>query len=74
MTRFLTQPSAGGVVDCTKNFISRDWQPDRGERVAINQVLYGNDLLAADSAACEVGQEAIRACIAALEQQREASA
>ncbi|MBE9111881.1 DUF362 domain-containing protein [Nodosilinea sp. LEGE 07298] len=60
----------GGVVDCTHKFISRDWQPDRGDRLPIGQVIYGDDLLAVDKAACQVGQEAIPDYITALEHGR----
>jgi uncharacterized protein (DUF362 family) len=57
----------GGVVDCTEKFISRDWQPDRGDGVAIGQVVYGDDLLAVDRTACQVTQEAIPDYITTLE-------
>jgi hypothetical protein len=49
----------GGVVDCTTKFISRDWQPDRGDSVPIGQGIYGDHLLAVDHRACEIGQEAV---------------
>lgn len=62
---------AGGVVDCTEKFVSRDWQPDRGDGVPIGQVIYGDDLLAVDKTACQVGQEAIPDYITALENQRQ---
>ncbi|MBD1872497.1 DUF362 domain-containing protein [Nodosilinea sp. FACHB-131] len=58
---------AGGVVDCTEKFVSRDWQPDRGDRIPIGQVVYGDDLLAVDRTACQVGQEGIPDYITALE-------
>lgn len=61
---------AGGVVDCTEKFVSRDWQPDRGDRVPIGQVIYGDDLLAVDRTACQVGQEGIPDYITALENLR----
>lgn len=57
----------GGVVDCTQKFISHDWQPDRGTGVPIGQVIYGDDLLAVDRAACQAGQEEIPDYITALE-------
>ncbi|MGB3203285.1 MAG: DUF362 domain-containing protein, partial [Nodosilinea sp.] len=57
---------AGGVVDCTQKFISRDWQPDRGDSVPIGQVIHGDDLLAVDNVACQVGQEATPDYISAL--------
>lgn len=62
---------AGGVVDCTQKFVSRDWQPDRGDGIAIGQVIYGDDLLTVDRTACQVGQEDIPDYITALENQRQ---
>jgi uncharacterized protein (DUF362 family) len=67
----LGQYFAGGVVDCTQKFVSRDWQPDRGDGIAIGQVIYGDDLLAVDRTACQVGQEAIPDYITTLEQLRQ---
>ncbi|MEA5448947.1 DUF362 domain-containing protein [Leptolyngbya sp. CCNP1308] len=61
---------AGGVVDCTEKFVSRDWQPDRGNGISIGQVIYGDDLLTVDRTACLVGQEDIPDYITALESQR----
>lgn len=58
---------AGGVVDCTQKFISRDWQPDRGSSIPIGQVIYGDNLLAVDRTACQVGQEELPDYISALE-------
>ena len=49
----------GAVVDCDQKFISHDWRPDQGDSVPIGQVIFGDDLLAVDERACEVGQEAI---------------
>ncbi|MEP0948527.1 DUF362 domain-containing protein [Leptolyngbya subtilissima] len=62
---------AEGVVDCTEKFISRDWQPDRGDGVPIGQVIYGDDLLAVDRTACQVGQEDVPDYITVLEHQRQ---
>ncbi|MBD2105860.1 DUF362 domain-containing protein [Nodosilinea sp. FACHB-13] len=62
---------AGGVVDCTEKFISRDWKPDRGDGVPISQVIYGDDLLAVDRTACQVGQEDVPDYITVLEHQRQ---
>ncbi len=47
----------GGVVDIDQKFVSDSWQPDQGEAVPIQQVVWGDDLLAVDRLACEVGQE-----------------
>lgn len=47
----------GAVVDCDQKFISRDWRPDRGDAVPVGRVVWGEDLLAVDRRACEVGGE-----------------
>ena len=47
----------GAVVDCTQKFISKDWRPDRGDAFAVGKVIWGEDLLTVDSAACRVGNE-----------------
>jgi uncharacterized protein (DUF362 family) len=49
----------GGVVDGNLKFISQDWQPDKGQAVELGKVFYGDDILAVDRIACEVGGEAI---------------
>lgn len=51
----------GSVVDCDRKFISHDWKPDKGDSFEIGRVIFGEDLLAVDRAACEVGNEAIAA-------------
>ncbi|MGF1567603.1 MAG: DUF362 domain-containing protein [Nodosilinea sp.] len=61
----------GGVVDCTQKFVSRDWQPDRGEAIPVGQVIWGDDLLAVDAKACETGQEAIPSYVTAIEALRQ---
>ncbi len=47
----------GGVVDCDVKFISHDYKPDKGDSFDIGKVIWGNDLLAVDRAACHIGQE-----------------
>jgi len=56
----------GGVVDLTQKFISRDWQPDRGEGVPVGQVVAGESLLAVDRAACAVAGEDVPSYVVAL--------
>ena len=60
----------GAVVDCDQKFVSRDWRPDRGEAVPMGRVIYGDDLLAVDERACEVGQEAIAPYLPAIQRYR----
>lgn len=47
----------GAVVDCHQKFISQDWRPDRGDAFDIGKVIWGDDLLAVDKAACQVARE-----------------
>jgi hypothetical protein len=61
----------GAVVDCDQKFISRDWRPDKGDAVPIGQVIWGDDLLAVDERACEVGQEDIAPYLAPIRQLRD---
>ncbi|RZM76603.1 DUF362 domain-containing protein [Leptolyngbya iicbica] len=60
----------GAVVDCDQKFISRDWRPDVGDGISIGQVIFGDDLLAVDERACEVGQEAIAPYLQPIRAQR----
>lgn len=57
----------GGVVDCTQKFVSRDWQPDRGDGIPIGQVIWGDDLLTVDKTACAIANEATPSYVTALE-------
>ncbi|MEM6838987.1 MAG: DUF362 domain-containing protein [Cyanobacteria bacterium P01_C01_bin.120] len=63
----------GAVVDCDQKFVSRDWRPDKGDSVAIGQVIYGDDLLAVDEQACQVGQEAIASYLPTIQKQRQST-
>ncbi len=58
----------GGVVDATSKFVSADWKPDKGKSVAIGKVIFGEDLLKVDRAACEIGGEAEADYLALIEQ------
>lgn len=60
----------GGVVDCTEKFVSRDWQPDRGDSLPIGQVIWGDDLLAVDKTACLMANESTPSYVTALEHLR----
>jgi Domain of unknown function (DUF362) len=57
----------GGVVDSDRKFVSKDWKPDKGETVALGQIIWGDDLLSVDRKACEVGNEPIPSYIEAIE-------
>jgi uncharacterized protein (DUF362 family) len=55
------------MVDGDRKFVSRDWQPDRGEAIALGKVFWGEDLLQVDRVACEVGGEPIPDYLDAIE-------
>lgn len=60
----------GAVVDGDRKFVSQSWQPDRGQSIALGQVIWGDDLLAVDRRACILGSEAIPEYLEAIEQLR----
>lgn len=60
----------GGIVDATSKFVSADWKPDKGKSVAVGKVIWGEDLLQVDRAACEVGGEAEADYLAPIERLR----
>jgi Domain of unknown function (DUF362) len=48
----------GAVVDGDHKFVSESWKPDRGQSLPLGQIVWGDDLLAVDRKACEIGSEA----------------
>ncbi|WP_121968518.1 DUF362 domain-containing protein [Leptolyngbya sp. BC1307] len=60
----------GGVVDCTQKFVSPDWKPDKGKTIDIGQIIWGDDLLAVDRMACQVGNEAEADYLSPIDQLR----
>jgi len=60
----------GAVVDGDRKFVSQDWKPDRGQAIEMGKVIWGNDLLAVDRAACQVGNEDVPDYVEAIEQLR----
>jgi len=60
----------GAVVDCDRKFISHDWKPDKGDSFDVGKVISGNDLLAVDRAACEVGKETVAAYLEPIKRLR----
>ena len=60
----------GGVVDCDRKFVSHDYKPDKGDSFDIGQVVWGDDLLAVDGAACKVGGELEAAYLEPISQLR----
>ena len=57
----------GSVVDCDQKFKSKDWHPDRGDAFPIGKVIWGENLLAIDSRACEVAGEPIAPYLTAIQ-------
>lgn len=49
----------GAVVDAHQRLISRDWHPDKGQKLDFGKVFYGDDVLAVDRTACITAGEAI---------------
>ena len=62
----------GSVVDCTHKFVSHDWKPDKGDSFEIGKVIWGDDLLAVDRAACEIGGEILAGYLEPIEKLRNA--
>lgn len=62
----------GGVVDLTHKLVSPDWHPDKGEAVPVGQVVWGDDLLAVDEAACRIAGEPVADYIAPIRALRDA--
>ncbi len=60
----------GAVVDGNHKFVSENWKPDRGQSIPLGQVIWGNDLLAVDRRACEIGGEAMPSYLNAIEHLR----
>ncbi len=60
----------GAVVDGDRKFVSESWKPDRGQSIPLGQVIWGNDLLAVDRRACEIGSEAMPSYLDAIEHLR----
>lgn len=57
----------GAVVDANLKFVSADWKPDRGQTVAVGQVIWGESLLCVDRMACELGGEPLPDYLSAIE-------
>lgn len=57
----------GAVVDGTQKFVSKDWQPDVGSAHPCGRVVWGDDLLAVDRAACALAGEGLPAYLAHIE-------
>jgi Domain of unknown function (DUF362) len=61
----------GAVVDGDRKFVSKDWKPDKGEAVALGQIIWGDDLLSVDRKACEVSNETMPSYLNEIERLRQ---
>ena len=61
----------GAVVDGDRQFVSKDWKPDKGQSIELGQVFQGEDLLAVDREACRIGDFPAPSYIASIEQLRQ---
>jgi uncharacterized protein (DUF362 family) len=60
----------GAVVDANQRLVSKDWKPDKGQKIDCGKVFFGNDLVAVDRLACETLGEAVASYLVAIEQWR----
>ena len=60
----------GAVIDADERLISRDWKPDKGDKVKSDRIFWGNDLLEVDALACETLGEEIPSYLKAIEKLR----
>ncbi len=60
----------GAVVDGDRRFVSRDWHPDKGESLPFGQIVWGDDPIAVDRAACAAAGEPIPSYVEAIEHLR----
>ncbi|OYT73841.1 MAG: hypothetical protein CFK52_00325 [Chloracidobacterium sp. CP2_5A] len=63
----------GAVVDVTRKFVSRDWQPDVGAAVPVGKVVAGEDLLAVDMQAAELAEEPLSEYFQTIAERRQAT-
>ena len=61
----------GAVIDADQRLISRDWKPDKGDKVKSDRIFWGNDLLEVDALACETLGEEIPSYLIAIEKLRD---
>ena len=61
----------GGVVDGDRQFLSKDWKPDKGQSIALGKVFQGEDLIAVDREACRNSNFPIASYLAPIDQLRQ---
>lgn len=61
----------GAVVDGDRQFLSKDWKPDKGKTLDLGQVFQGEDLLAVDREACRCSDFPTPNYLAPIEQLRQ---
>ena len=60
----------GAVIDANERLISRDWKPDKGDKVKSDRIFWGNDLLEVDALACKTLGEEMPSYLKAIEKLR----
>ena len=60
----------GAVIDADERLISRDWKPDKGDKVKSDRIFWGNDLLEVDALACKTLGEEMPSYLNAIEKLR----
>ena len=58
----------GAVIDGTEKFISKDWQPDKGNGEPFGSIIWGDDLLVCDRTACTMAGEGMPAYLDFIDQ------
>ena len=63
----------GAVVDLKEKYVSPDWRPDRVRDVAhpVGKVVWGDDMIAVDQAACRVANEPVASYLQAIQALRD---
>ena len=57
----------GGIVDGDRQFLSKDWKPDKGQSISLGKIFQGEDLLAVDREACHCGNFPMASYLAPIE-------
>ncbi len=60
----------GAVIDADQRLLSRDWKPDKGDKVKSDRVFWGEDLIECDRLACETLGEEVPNYVTAIERLR----
>jgi Domain of unknown function (DUF362) len=61
----------GAVIDADQRLVSRDWKPDKGEKVQSDRIFWGDDLIEVDRLACETLGEEVANYLTAIDRLRQ---